>query len=182
MDKTYPPEAWKRLGAVLEARRGQLGYGFRRREQFLQDRGGPPPSVKTLARLERGERASYPPATVARLESLYGYAPGSIDAILAGRDPVPLDEPAAPSRPPAVPLSGSGALRVSAGLETLAREAEILFPGDRVKQGIWMFPGDPSKQAIWRTEESLQTKGEIFDLLDRKRGTVPPARGEPAAG
>lgn len=180
MDNAYPHEAWRRLGKVLEMRRGQLGYGFRRREQFLQDRGGPPPSVKTLARLERGERADYPPATIARLESLYGYAPGSFEAILAGRDPVPLGEAAA------VALSGAGSLAVgmvSADLETLAGEAEILFPGDRVKQGIWMFPGDSSKQAIWRTEEPLQTKAEIFAVIDRKRGTPPPpAQGESAAG
>jgi transcriptional regulator with XRE-family HTH domain len=82
-----------------------------------------------------------------------------------------------------VPLSGSGGLTVSADLEVLAREAEILFPGDRVKQGIWMFPGDSSKQAIWRTEEPLKTKAEIFDVIDRKRGTAPPpAQGESAAG
>jgi len=97
MDSTYPPEAWKRLGKVLEARRGQLGYGFRQRERFLADRGGPPPSVKMLARLERGERTSYPPATVTLLESLYGYAPGSFDAVLAGGEPAPL--PAAPGPP-----------------------------------------------------------------------------------
>lgn len=95
MDKAYPPEAWKRLGEVLEVRRGQLGYGFRQREQFLRDRGGPPPSVKTLARLERGERDAYPPATVTRLESLYGYAPGSFEAVLAGGEPARLEEAAA---------------------------------------------------------------------------------------
>jgi transcriptional regulator with XRE-family HTH domain len=80
-----------------------------------------------------------------------------------------------------VALSGSGSLTVSE-LEVLAREAEILFPGDRVKQGIWAFPGDRSKQAIWNTGEPLPTIAEIFDVIDRKRGTVPPpALGESAA-
>lgn len=87
MDSTYPPEAWKRLGKVLEARRGELGYGFRQREQFLRDRGGPPPSVKMIARLERGERTSYPASTVTLLESLYGYRPGSFEAVLNGGEP-----------------------------------------------------------------------------------------------
>jgi hypothetical protein len=90
MDKTYPPEAWKRLGRALEARRGQLGYGFRQRGEFLADRGGPPPSVKMLARLERGERTTYPPVTVTRLESLYEMSPGSFEAILEGGEGRPL--------------------------------------------------------------------------------------------
>ena len=89
MDKTYPPEAWRRLGKLLEQRRGQLGYGFRQREQFLTDRGGPPPSVKMLARLERGERTSYPEGTITLLESLYDYEPGSFEAVLDGGEPVP---------------------------------------------------------------------------------------------
>jgi hypothetical protein len=95
MDKTYPPEAWKRLGRALEARRGQLGYGFRQRGEFLADRGGPPPSVKMLARLERGERTTYPPATITRLESLYDLSPGSFEAILDGGEGRPL--PSAPA-------------------------------------------------------------------------------------
>ena len=84
MDKTYPPEAWKRLGKVLERRRGQLGYGFRERERFLRDKGGPPPSAKMLARLERGERTSYPESTLTLLESLYELVPGSFETVLAG--------------------------------------------------------------------------------------------------
>jgi len=109
MDKAYPPEAWKRLGRELERRRGQLGYGFRQRENFLRDRGGPPPSLKMIARLERGERTSYPAATITALESLYGYAPGSFEAILEGREPVPaLRAEALPAAPSPLPLSLEG--------------------------------------------------------------------------
>jgi hypothetical protein len=90
MDKEYPREAWRRLGKDCEARRGQLGYGFRQRDKFLADRGGPPPSLKMVARLERGERTSYPPATIASLEALYELAPGSFEAILGGGEGTPL--------------------------------------------------------------------------------------------
>lgn len=86
MDNTYPPEAWRRLGKALEKRRGQLGYGYRQRGNFLRDRNGTL-SAKTLARVERGERGDYPDATIAALEALYGYAPGSFAAILSGREP-----------------------------------------------------------------------------------------------
>jgi hypothetical protein len=100
MDRTYPPEAWKRLGTELEKRRGKLGYGFRRRDQFLRDRGGPSaPSPKMIARLERGERTSYPPATVATLESLYDVEPGSFERALQGGELAPAVVPPA-ARPP----------------------------------------------------------------------------------
>lgn len=87
------------------------------------------------------------------------------------------------SRPAAVALSGSGTLGVSSDLETLAEEAEILFPGDLPRQAIWMFSGDRTKQVIWQTLEPRKTKLAIIDVIDRKRGTEPPpAQGEAAAG
>jgi hypothetical protein len=104
MDKTYAPEAWRRLGKVLEQRRGALGYGYRQRGRFLRERGGGhPPSEKMLARLERGERASYPDSTIRLLETLYDFGPGSFEAILRGEEPpsavplrvVPPPQPAA---------------------------------------------------------------------------------------
>jgi hypothetical protein len=82
----HPKQAWKDLGAKLEQRRGQLGYGYRQRGAFVRDRGGTM-SVKTIARLERGERDHYPPATVASFETLYGWRPGSIERVLSGGEP-----------------------------------------------------------------------------------------------
>jgi hypothetical protein len=151
MDKAYPPEAWKRLGEVLEIRRGQLGYGFRQREQFLRDRGGPPPSVKTLARLERGERDAYPPATLTRLESLYGYAPGSFEAVLAGGEPVPAGEAAAPA-----PVS------------TVPRRDD----DPRDDAAAHMFEGDTSRarllRSIWRYSEDEEKRFELIEVVDPK--------------
>src|SRR5215831_15388747 len=90
MDK-YPPTAWLRLGQDLERRRGQLGYGYRQRGRFARERGSTL-SVKTLARLENGERDSYPPVTLAAVETLYGLAPGSIEDHLAGGVLTPAEE------------------------------------------------------------------------------------------
>ena len=81
MDNTYPAEAWGRLGKALERRRGQLGYGYRQRGTFLRD-SGVSLSDKTLARLERGERDSYPDATVSMIERIYKVKPGSVEAFL----------------------------------------------------------------------------------------------------
>jgi hypothetical protein len=87
---TYPHEAWQRLGRALELRRGELGYGFRQRGRFTRERGGGRISIKTISRLEKGERASYPQATVGAAETIYQWAPGSFEAVLRGGDPRPL--------------------------------------------------------------------------------------------
>src|SRR6185312_16153279 len=55
---TYPHEAWRRLGVALERRRGELGYGYRQRGQFVRDRSAGMISIKTISRLEKGERSS----------------------------------------------------------------------------------------------------------------------------
>src|SRR5260370_39635619 len=87
---TYPHEAWQRLGRALERRRGELGYGFRQRGRFTRERGGGRISIKTISRLEKGERASYPQATVGAAETIYQRAPGSFEAVLRGGDRRPL--------------------------------------------------------------------------------------------
>ena len=134
MDREYPAEAWKRLGKALEARRGQLGYGFRQRENFLADRGGPPPSLKMLARLERGELTSYPPATIASLESLYELIPGSFEASLEGGDLKPLR-----TGPPLQPRDPSAADQHG---EPEDDPAWDLFPdpADKLLRWIWRMP------------------------------------------
>jgi hypothetical protein len=86
MMDTYPSESWLRLGHVLETRRGELGYGFRQRARFVEERGGKI-SVKTISRLEKGERGSYPPSTIGTVEAMYQLSPGSIEAILRGEEP-----------------------------------------------------------------------------------------------
>jgi hypothetical protein len=84
---TYPSEAWLRLGRMLERRRGELGYGFRQRARFARERGSGKISVKTISRLEKGERDSYPESTVGTVETMYQWAPGSIESVLSGGEP-----------------------------------------------------------------------------------------------
>lgn len=90
MDRPYPPTAWKALGGALERRRWQLGYGHRERGRFARECSSPL-SEKTLARIERGERDAYPPATIATVEALYQLPPGAVgrylDACAAGQAP-----------------------------------------------------------------------------------------------
>jgi hypothetical protein len=108
--ETYPPEAWRRLGRTLERRRGELGYGFRQRARFARDCGGGMISVKTLSRLENGERDSYPESTIGKVEAMYHWSAGSVESVLTGGEPSPLLTPPAPrstiTTPDAPPTSG----------------------------------------------------------------------------
>ena len=84
---TYPYEAWRRLGHMLERRRGELGYGFRQRARFAKERGSGKISVKTISRLEKGERDSYPEATIGTVEVMYQWSSGSVESVLTGGEP-----------------------------------------------------------------------------------------------
>jgi hypothetical protein len=87
MMDTYPYESWLRLGHMLERRRGELGYEFRQRARFVRERGGGRISVKTISRLEKGERGSYPESTIGTIEVMYQWSPGSVEVVLKGGEP-----------------------------------------------------------------------------------------------
>ena len=106
MDR-YPNEAWHRLGRLLERRRGELGYGYRQRARFVMERGGGMISVKTISRLENGERASYPESTVGTVEAMYQWSPGSVERVLTGGEPNPLLLGPPPDRDPITSPSAS---------------------------------------------------------------------------
>lgn len=97
---TYPRDSWLRLGRMLERRRGELGYGFRQRACFVRERGGGAISVKTISRLEKGERDSYPQSTVGAVEAMYQWSPGSVESVLTGGEPNPLISAPPPDRNP----------------------------------------------------------------------------------
>lgn len=110
MDK-FPNEAWQRLGRMLERRRGELGYGFRSRARFVKERGGGKISVKTISRLEKGQRDSYPESTIGSVETMYQWGPGSAESVLMGGEPHALLISPQPGRNPittvrATPTSG----------------------------------------------------------------------------
>jgi hypothetical protein len=98
MDR-YPNDAWQRLGRMLERRRGELGYGYRQRTRFVMERGVGLISVKTISRMEKGERCFYPESTVGTVESMYQWSPGSVECVLMGGDPSPLLAPPSTRNP-----------------------------------------------------------------------------------
>ncbi len=100
MMDTYPRDAWLRLGRMLERRRAELGYGFRQRAIFVRARGAGAISLKTISRLEKGERGSYPESTLGTVEAMYQWSPGSVEAVLTGGEANPLVAAPPPDRNP----------------------------------------------------------------------------------
>jgi hypothetical protein len=103
---TYPYESWVRLGRLLERRRADLGYGFRQRARFAMERGNGRISLKTISRLEKGERDSYPESTIGTIERMYRWSSGSVEAVLMGGEPRELPTVTEPVVNPITRLQG----------------------------------------------------------------------------
>lgn len=121
---------WKRLATYVIHRRVQLGY--RTRAAFASALRI---STFTVAGLERDHRA-VSPDTLAAIENLLEWKPGSARAILEGGEPTPLGADAAPSQPAAAPskyahLSDTEVIRLFrarlAQMDELNRESSSLL-------------------------------------------------------
>jgi hypothetical protein len=94
-DRSMDRHALERLGHHIVSRRVALGY--RNRTDFANSLQF---TVRTLSDIENGVRKASP-GTYAMLENKLGWAPGSIDTILAGGEPKELVvklRPTAPTR------------------------------------------------------------------------------------
>lgn len=76
-------EAWVRLGAYVVATRTRKG--FRTRAAFAR---ATRLSVRTLGAIERGDKTSYDPHTLATVEHALGWVPGSSENVLRGGEPI----------------------------------------------------------------------------------------------
>ncbi len=99
---------WVALGRAVVGRR--VGRGYRTRNEFAKATGL---TIKTLGEIERGERVSYDPATLARVEQALqwpiGYIHEMVNLVLPTGDDAPptaLPEPSWLSTPEGI-ASGS---------------------------------------------------------------------------
>ncbi|MCP3017253.1 hypothetical protein NGM33_28380, partial [Nocardiopsis dassonvillei] len=100
-------EAWQRLAAKLTERRASLRPDWSERTTFAQDTGL---KYRSISDLETGRRANYKPSWLTKVELAYQWQPGSIQRVLDGQEPVPLEDAhqAAPaSEAGAAPLAAS---------------------------------------------------------------------------
>lgn len=77
--------AWQALGRYVTRRRDELGMT----QSDVQAAGGP--STATVRNIENATQTSYRSGVLAALERALRWAPGSVEAALAGGEPTPLD-------------------------------------------------------------------------------------------
>ena len=108
-------DRWKRLGLLVTA--GRLRQGHRSIAAFAATTGL---SRTTLDSIEHGRKQSYDPATLAVLEGALGWQAGSVERILSGLEPLPVEDPDLTAVTNAWPLLSSGSRRMLAILATEA--------------------------------------------------------------
>jgi transcriptional regulator with XRE-family HTH domain len=80
----------KHLGDLIRQRRKELKLT----QADIQEKGGP--STATLRLIEGGRHTDFRPSTSGPLERILGWSVGSIDTVLAGGDPTPIQPPGPP--------------------------------------------------------------------------------------
>lgn len=93
MPQQHDKDAWTRLGILLERQRVMLDTRYSNLSLFAEERGL---NWRMAWDAEKGRRTNFKPATRLALDIAYGWEPGSVDAVLAGGDPVPAALPAPP--------------------------------------------------------------------------------------
>jgi hypothetical protein len=142
---------WKALGKAVTRRRVSLGY-----RTIVAFAPVVELSTRLLGDLEAGKRASYDPATLARIERALQWPPGAVDVLLEGGDEpstnVTYDYRGWDSQPPSVRVGDAvisktpqGGVRIDraddpdplpAKLERLTFHARTLSPEDLRQLGV----------------------------------------------
>lgn len=104
-----------RLGRVVTAAR--LRQGHRSLPAFAAATGL---SRTTLDSIEHGRKNSYDPATLATLEGALGWQAGSVERVLSGLEPLPVEDPDLAAVTNAWPRLSAGSRRMLAILATEA--------------------------------------------------------------
>ncbi len=107
----------------MTRRRVALGYTSQR--AFAADANM---SERTVSAIENNERPSYSRATLAKLEQGLRWTPGSVDAVLAGGDPEPI-ELATASPPQPAPLTATDTLADLDEIQLIARALDVVAAG-----------------------------------------------------
>lgn len=81
---------WRRLGSYLTQRR--VGLGYRLRSPFQDAVAGTSGQRRTIVDAESGRRHDYDAVTVAWIEHIYQWRPGSVAAVLDGAEPRCLED------------------------------------------------------------------------------------------
>jgi hypothetical protein len=153
-----PFEAWRRLGALLIQRRVKLNPSYRSRQKFVADVGLNP---RMLADIENARRMSFRPETVLALEHAYQWVPGSIEAVLAGGDPTPI-ETADPEH-----ATGSVTFTASTSHVVAGKPQAGPIPDDVPEEVREAWLGYPHwQQTLWAmTDWDVEMRREVIEYV-----------------
>jgi hypothetical protein len=154
---------WPRLAAFVRDRRADLGLT----QEDVRSAGGP--ATATMRLIEGGLQDRYLPAILARLEDALRWRRGSVRAVLAGGDPVPLEEPRAAVAPPP-PLPGPDEA-VRAAMYTALRAVNAPLREQVLAEARAGVPfADPVERVIWESAEFTEAERaeEIAGLRARR--------------
>ena len=144
---------WDRLAEHVRERRTELGMT----QEDVRHAGGP--STATMRLIEGSLQKAYQPSILARLERALQWRPRSVQRILDGGDPVPLDEAGPPAAadidwPIAPHPSGPFTREALAAAAPYAREMfrtldQLQARGIERPAGFEMFPDDTRSAQSW---------------------------------
>jgi transcriptional regulator with XRE-family HTH domain len=103
---TFVTTGWDRLGERVKTSRAILGYGITQ----LSTVSGL--STSTLDSIENARKTSYDPTTLTALERALGWRTGSVDRILRGLEPLPVEDQDLAAIITAWPALSAGARRM----------------------------------------------------------------------
>lgn len=149
------PKDWRRLARYVRDRRDDLGMT----QEDVRAAGGP--STATMRLLEGALQESYQPVILQRLEKVLGWRRNSVQAVLAGGEPVLAEEAALAETPASdrretrrLPIlySGVDEDRLRPYLDLVEAAVRIATPPDgRRPSGEEVWPDNPRYQQLWDT-------------------------------
>jgi hypothetical protein len=150
-DRFMDRHALERLGHHIVSRR--VALGFRNRTDFANSLQF---TVRTLSDIENGVRKASP-GTYAMLENKLGWAPGSIDAILAGGEPKELVvklRPTTPTHRTHVYTTEAVSDAITDGLSRASTEELLLELRRRIIRPRYR------RQEMWDDPDGLDARGD----------------------
>lgn len=177
---TSNPDPVRRLNDLLNQRRTSLRLQW----QEVTDRANM--STAHLRNVRTG-KASLSDLAKAELEQAVLWAPGSIDSILGGGDPTPLDEPTSVTLQGTtgsiLVRAGQGAIQTDDGMQAAIRELAKRLPPEDVRALLEEFAHDdpdsdnpyrdPAERHIWAMRElSEGHRRQLIIMLQAIRSTA----------
>jgi hypothetical protein len=164
-----PEAAWKRLGELLQLRRGELGY--RRRPAFTRDRGI---NIRLVTDIENAYRPNtFLTPTLREIAQAYQVTYDSLIAVLLQHDDELIPALQSPlSRLGDAPIADKAAREADApyAMEIMEQILDYTSRGIRNPTGTQLFPGSPEDAQIWDGIGSrLDIRDRVWLIADLRR-------------